>query len=249
MEVPVASAEVLLKRFLYISETECAYVPGNVFAHQFKKNQETVYDLILQLQNGEKHILIEKIFKDYLKSGKTPNNDNAIYALALCCRRGDVKTSTMCYKLLSEVCSTSEDLMLFVKFLCNDFVETKKGFGKGTRKAISRWYLSQEPLQLAKAVGFCKSKHGRSHKDILTMAHIKTDDQNINAILAYAVNGYQKAKEKVESVEGMSEEPYFKLLSDLNDFKSCDDAEKASHFIEVYHFPVTLTTNTDNKVS
>lgn len=64
MEVPVASAEVLLKRFLYISETECAYVPGNVFAHQFKKNQETVYDLILQLENGEKHILIEKIFKD-----------------------------------------------------------------------------------------------------------------------------------------------------------------------------------------
>lgn len=63
MEKPVAAADILLNRFLYISETECAYVPGNLFVHQYKKNQETVFDLVLQLQNGGKHNLIEEIFE------------------------------------------------------------------------------------------------------------------------------------------------------------------------------------------
>lgn len=50
------------------------------------------------------------------------------------------------------------------------------GFGRGMRKALAAWYLSREPLELAKIVGFCKSKHGRSHKDILSLSHVKSED-------------------------------------------------------------------------
>ena len=50
------------------------------------------------------------------------------------------------------------------------------GYGNGMRKAISDWYLSKEPLDLADCVSQVRGSYGFTHRDLIKLCHLKSDD-------------------------------------------------------------------------
>lgn len=49
-------------------------------------------------------------------------------------------------------------------------------FGKGFRKALSKWYLDRDPLLSAEQILRHKSYEGWTHKKIMKLIHIQSDN-------------------------------------------------------------------------
>lgn len=100
-----------------------------------------------------------------------------VFALAVCCRQNkSEKLRKAAYDNVAKICASTQDFFLFIKFaskLCREKEVNyhTQGWGQGLRKAINNWYLSKEPLDLAKCVTKYRSRYGWKHKDIVKMAH------------------------------------------------------------------------------
>lgn len=69
----------------------------------------------------------------------------------------------------------TSDFLLFIQY-CKTIPSPAKGFSRAFRKAISKWYFSKSSAQLTEMLGKNRSIYGCSHKDILTLAHVRFPD-------------------------------------------------------------------------
>lgn len=105
-----------------------------------------------------------------------------MFALAVCCRQNkSEKLRKAAYDNVTKICASTQDFFLFIKFaskLCREkeLNYHTQGWGQGLRKAINNWYLSKEPLDLAKCVTKYRSRYGWKHKDIVKMAHTSANN-------------------------------------------------------------------------
>lgn len=72
-------------------------------------------------------------------SGRAPKNDPAIFALAMAAGLGDGKTKTAALDALPKVCRIGTHLFHFAQA-----VQGFRGWGRGLRTAIGKWYLQYE---------------------------------------------------------------------------------------------------------
>lgn len=49
-------------------------------------------------------------------------------------------------------------------------------WGSGCRKVIKEWYLKKDVKTLAEIISKNKRFHGWSHKDVIKLIHLKTDE-------------------------------------------------------------------------
>ena len=68
-------------------------------------------------------------------SGRAPKNDPAIFALALAASLGDAETKRAAFAALPKVCRIGTHLFHFAAY-----IETMRGWGRGLRNAVARWY-------------------------------------------------------------------------------------------------------------
>lgn len=113
-------------------------------------------------------------------SSLVPCPETLVFALAVCCRQiQSEKLRHAAYKSVGKICASQEHFMLFIKFASKLSKQkelaaddnAKSGWGNGLRKAVNQWYLSKEPLDLAKCVTRCRSRYGWKHKDIIKLSH------------------------------------------------------------------------------
>lgn len=71
-------------------------------------------------------------------------------------------------------------------------LDFKKGFGNGWRKTIQKWYCNSDALMLAEAVTKVGSIENWSHKDILSLCHLKAPDDNIGTKFFFIMTYYFK---------------------------------------------------------
>jgi len=121
---------------------------------------------------------------DVSTNGRAAKNDAAIFALALAA--ADPKSSRLALNVLNQVCRIGTHLFQFV-----DAVNELRGWGTGLRRAVSDWYLDKSPRQLAMQVTKYAQRGGWSHRDVLRLAHPKTDNPGLNDVLKY-VTQYDK---------------------------------------------------------
>lgn len=129
---------------------------------------------------------------DVSKSGRAPSNDPALFALALAASKGDVKTRTAALFALPKVARIGTHLFHFA-----DYVNGLRGWGRGLRRGISEWYLAHGPDELAYQVVKYQQRDGWSHADLLRLAHPKSSDPEINAVMRYAVDGMETLKSRL----------------------------------------------------
>lgn len=126
---------------------------------------------------------IERI-ADLSISGRAPKQDPAIFALALAAASDSVEARNHALDLMPSVCRTGTDLFKFVAA-----VKQLRGFGKSLKRGLARWYTERPVDKLVYQVIKYQQRDGWSHRDVLRLTHVVSDDPALQAVLRYIVSG------------------------------------------------------------
>lgn len=105
---------------------------------------------------------------DVSQKGLAPKNDQAIFALAYAAGHDDEIVRKYALAQLGLVCRTGTHLFQFA-----EFVEKFRGWGRGLRTSVGRWYEYKDAESLAYQVTKYRQRNGWSHRDILRLSHPK----------------------------------------------------------------------------
>ncbi|KAI1714453.1 TROVE domain-containing protein [Ditylenchus destructor] len=117
---------------------------------------------------------------------------------------------------VNKVCNIPTHLFTFIKYaekFSTDYSKTT-GWGRGMRKAITEWYMSRSPEQLAMHITKYKNREGYTHRDVLRLAHPQasqnkndTEDTLIyDQIFHFACTGsFDEDKRVMPTTEDISE--------------------------------------------
>lgn len=116
--------------------------------------------------------------------GLAPKNEPALFALALAAA-GPPAARPLALELLPQIARTGTHLLHFASY-----VNGLRGWGRGLRQAIARWYLERSVDDLALQLVKYPSRDGWSHRDLLRLSHphAKADPLR-DAALRFAVKG------------------------------------------------------------
>lgn len=121
------------------------------------------------------------------EAGRAPKQDPAIFALALAAAaEGEhaLPTRRAALAALPRVCRTGTHLFQFAAA-----VEAMRGWGRGLRRAVARWYLARPVEALAYQAVKVRSRNGWSHRDLLRLAHPETDEPDRAALFDWICRG------------------------------------------------------------
>jgi len=118
------------------------------------------------------------------EAGRAPRNDPALFALAMAAGIGDEATRAAALDALPRVARTGTHLLHWLQY-----VQAFRGWGRGVRRAVGRWYTARPPRELAYQLLKYPQRDGWSHRDALRLAHPRPADGEQRALLARAVTG------------------------------------------------------------
>lgn len=99
-------------------------------------------------------------------SGRAPKNDPAIFLLALAASSDNEVTRHLALNALPQVARIGTHLFHFAAAV-NDL----RGWGRGLRRAIAKWYTERPLNDLAMQVLKYQQRDGWSHRDMLRLCH------------------------------------------------------------------------------
>jgi 60 kDa SS-A/Ro ribonucleoprotein len=119
------------------------------------------------------------------EAGRAPKNDPAIFALALATAYGSDATKRAAFEALPRVCRTGTHLFHFARY-----ADGLRGWGRGLREAVARWY-AQPPGKLALQAVKYQQRGGWSHRDLLRLAHPRPTSEVHETIYGWMVKGWE----------------------------------------------------------
>ncbi len=117
-------------------------------------------------------------------SGRAPKNDPAIFALALVAAHGNADAKALAFQSLGKVCRIGTHLFHFA-----EYVNALRGWGRGLRHAVGRWYVSREADDLALQVVKYQQRDRWSHGDLLRLAHPKAPSCEHETVFRWILSG------------------------------------------------------------
>jgi 60 kDa SS-A/Ro ribonucleoprotein len=124
-------------------------------------------------------------------SGRAPKNDPAIFALALVATHGDAEAKALAFQNLSKVCRIGTHLFHFA-----EYVNALRGWGRGLRNAVGRWYVNREADDLAHQAVKYQQRDGWSHSDLLRLAHPKAPSAQHDTVFRWLLAGADSLGER-----------------------------------------------------
>ncbi len=129
-------------------------------------------------------------------SGRAPQNDPAVFALALVVTHGDGQAKAHAFSKLGKVCRIGTHLFHFA-----EYVNAMRGWGRGLRNAVAGWYVEREADALARQAVKYQQRDGWSHGDLLRLAHPKAPSPQHDAVFRWMLGadslGEREVKRKV----------------------------------------------------
>jgi 60 kDa SS-A/Ro ribonucleoprotein len=119
-------------------------------------------------------------------SGRAPKNDPALFVLAMAAGLGDDITRALALTALPAVARTGTHLFHWLQF-----VKAFRGWGRGVRNAVGRWYTRQAPADLAYQLLKYQTRDGWAHRDALRLAHPKAPTVTHELLFRYVVKGWE----------------------------------------------------------
>jgi 60 kDa SS-A/Ro ribonucleoprotein len=119
------------------------------------------------------------------EAGRAPKNDPAIFALALAVTYGNDATKRAAFDALPRVCRIGTHLFHFAQY-----VDGLRGWGRGLREAVAKWY-SQPAGKLAYQAVKYQQRDGWSHRDLLRLAHPRPVSSVHEIIYGWMVKGWE----------------------------------------------------------
>ena len=120
------------------------------------------------------------------QAGRAPKNDPALFVLALAAGVGDEATRAAALAALPAVARTGTHLFHWLQY-----VKAFRGWGRGVRNAVGRWYATKSPADLAYQLLKYQARDGWSHRDVLRLAHPKPPSVAHDLLFRYVVKGWE----------------------------------------------------------
>ncbi len=178
-----------LNRFLVLGADAPTFYSGK--RKMIRSNAKVVERLI-----AKDGIRVIDTIVEISTGGRAPNNDPAIFALAMASVLGNVETRRHALANLHRVCRIGTMLFHFAEFR----EALGGGWGRGTRRAIRDWFNKKPVEKLAYQTIKYKQRDGWSMNDMLQLAHPKTDDEVRNAIYRWITYGHEADFELPEAL-------------------------------------------------
>ena len=124
-------------------------------------------------------------------AGRAPKNDPAIFALALVATHGDAAAKAHAFANLDKVCRIGTHLFHFA-----EYVNAMRGWGRGLRNAVGRWYVDCGADDLAHQAVKYQQRDGWSHGDLLRLSHPKAPSAQHDAVFRWMLAGADSLGER-----------------------------------------------------
>lgn len=124
-----------------------------------------------------------RMIVDISTGGRAHKNDPAIFALALACTYGDEKTRCAAHDAIPMVCRIGTHLFHFMQAI----QDIKGKWGRGLRRGVANFYTGRDTENLAMQLIKYRQRDGWTHKDVISLSHPSTKDDEKNALIAYAI--------------------------------------------------------------
>lgn len=124
-------------------------------------------------------------------TGRAPKNDPSIFALALVATHGDNASKALAFQSLDRVCRIGTHLFHFA-----EYVNALRGWGRGLRRAVGRWYVSRDADDLARQAVKYQQRDGWSHSDLLRLSHPKAPSVQHDAVFRWMLAGADSLGER-----------------------------------------------------
>jgi 60 kDa SS-A/Ro ribonucleoprotein len=139
---------------------------GSYYAKERELTVDNAQSVLSCIQeNGVK--VVETIV-EVSEANRAPKNDPAIFALAMAAKMGNIDTRREAYAALPKVCRIPTHLFHFAAY-CEGF----GGWGRGMRRAVTKWYTDRPSDKLAYHLVKYQSRDGWSNRDLLRLSHAK----------------------------------------------------------------------------
>lgn len=120
----------------------------------------------------------------FAESERGPALEPALCSLAACAKFGDLQTRRAAQHAVPRVCRKSKHIMRLAAAL-----DGHGGWGRGTRRAIARWYTETPPEQLVRQAIEQPEEAGWHHRDLLRLAHPRARTSERNGIFHWLTRG------------------------------------------------------------
>ena len=120
------------------------------------------------------------------QAGRTPKNDPALFVLAMAAGLGDEVTRRAALAALPKVARIGTHLFHFLTF-----VEGFRGWGRGLRRGVGRWYTQMPAEKLAFQAIKYQQRNGWSHRDALRLAHPRAETAVQDALFHWITQGWE----------------------------------------------------------
>ena len=164
-------------------------------------------------------------------SGRAPKNDPAIFAMALVVTHGDAEGKSLASQNLSKVCRIGTHLFHFA-----EYVNALRGWGRGLRNALGRWYVSREADDLAHQAVKYQQRDGWSHADLIRLAHPKAPSPQHDAVFRWMLAGTDSLGEREvkRKVRGEDRVANYGAVGELPKLiEAFEQAKRATNVIQV----------------
>lgn len=152
-------------------------------------------------------------------AGRAPSNDPALFALAMAAGLGNDATRTMALEALPEVARTGTHLFHFLQY-----VRAFRGWGRGVRRAVGRWYTAKPAPAIAYQMLKYQARDGWSHRDALRLAHPKAPTVGHDVLFRYATKGWDGVLE----LDGVNDLDVVRLLDAIKSLAHLGPNEAAA---------------------
>jgi 60 kDa SS-A/Ro ribonucleoprotein len=159
-------------------------------------------------------------------AGRAPKNDPAIFALALAASHGDAETRKAALDAVPKVCRIGTHLFKFA-----EFADGMRGWGRGLRTAIGKWYSEKDPARLAYQMVKYQQREGWGHRDLLRLSHPKPDSETRRILYHWVTQGWPGV-----GVEP-HDDPDLRLVWAFEKAKTATSAKEVADLIREYHLP------------
>jgi 60 kDa SS-A/Ro ribonucleoprotein len=171
-------------RFLILGAEGGTYYIGE--RDLVKQNHDTVVRCIKA--DGVRAV---KRIMEISDGGRAPKNDPAIFALALVATHGSPEAKALAFQNLGKVCRIGTHLFHFA-----EYANALRGWGRGLRNAVGRWYTGREADELAHQAVKYQQRDGWSHGDLLRLAHPKAPSPEHDAVFRWMLAGADSLGER-----------------------------------------------------
>ena len=190
---------------------------GTFYASQRTLTLGNVKALLRMLEAGMGTEVVAAI-RGVSLSGRAAKQDPTLFALAVCARRGDVKTRRAAYAAVADVCRIPTHLFTFISY--TESMGEGTGWGRAPRRAIKSWY-ARDPVQLARATTKYRARAGWSHTDVLRLAHPTPASPEHRVLFRYLTKGLSEVdKAAVAACQGGADGEFMRLLTAVEEMKA-----------------------------